>query len=60
MKAFFKRRWDNHCKRQQKRADYILLNTLSERELRDIGISRSQIQGIVYGENTDGKVTTVS
>ena len=33
---------------QQKRADYKLLQMLNDRELRDIGIGRSQIYNIVY------------
>ena len=36
---------------QQKRADYRLLQMLSERELRDLGIGRSQIHNIVYGKD---------
>ena len=40
---------------QQKRADYKLLQMLSERELRDLGIGRSQIKEIIYGEDTNGK-----
>ena len=40
---------------QQKRADYRLLQMLSERELRDLGIGRSQIKEIIYGEDTNGK-----
>ena len=40
---------------QQKRADYRLLHMLSERELRDLGIGRSQIKEIIYGEDTNGK-----
>lgn len=33
---------------QQKRADYRLLHMLSDRELRDLGIGRSQIHNIIY------------
>ena len=33
---------------QQKRADYRLLQMLSDRELRDLGIGRSQIHNIIY------------
>jgi uncharacterized protein YjiS (DUF1127 family) len=40
---------------QQKRADYRLLHMLSERELRDLGIGRSQIKEIIYGEESNGK-----
>tara|TARA_Y100001937_G_scaffold104970_1_gene145422 strand:+ start:899 stop:1063 length:165 start_codon:yes stop_codon:yes gene_type:complete len=37
---------------QQKRADYQTLMNLSERELSDLGIGRSQIREKVYGERT--------
>ena len=33
---------------QQKRADYRLLQMLSDRELRDLGIGRSQIRNVIY------------
>ena len=45
---------------QQKRADYRLLQMLSERELRDLGIGRSQIQEVIYGEESNRKATEVS
>jgi len=45
---------------QQKRADYHLLHMLSERELRDLGIGRSQIREIIYGEESNGKTAKVS
>ena len=45
---------------QQKRADYKLLQMLSERELRDLGIGRSQIKEIIYGEESNRKATEVS
>ena len=45
---------------QQKRADYRLLQMLSERELRDLGIGRSQIREIIYGEESYGKTGKVS
>lgn len=35
---------------QQKRADYWILHNLSDRELRDLGIGRSQIRELVYGD----------
>jgi len=45
---------------QQKRADYKLLQMLSERELRDLGIGRSQIKEIIYGEESNRKAAEVS
>ena len=38
---------------QQKRADYKLLQMLNDRELRDLGIGRSQIREIIYGEESN-------
>ena len=45
---------------QKKRADYLLLHMLSDRELHDIGIGRSQIKEVVYGESTDGETAKIS
>ena len=55
MLNFLKRVFKAIEKAQQKRADYRLLQMLSERELRDLGIGRSQIKEIIYGEDTNGK-----
>lgn len=55
MLNFFKRAFKAIEIAQQKRADYRLLHMLSERELRDLGIGRSQIKEIIYGEDTNGK-----
>tara|TARA_R100001463_G_scaffold21682_4_gene51979 strand:- start:390 stop:551 length:162 start_codon:yes stop_codon:yes gene_type:complete len=35
---------------QQRRADYRILQMLSDRELNDLGIGRSQIKERIYGE----------
>jgi len=35
---------------QQRRADYRILQMLSDKELNDLGIGRSQIKEKVYGE----------
>ena len=42
---------------QQKRADYKLLQMLSNRELRDLGIGRSQILEVIYDEESYGKTS---
>lgn len=55
MLNFLKRVFKAIEEAQQKRADYRLLQMLSERELRDLGIGRSQIKEIIYGEDTNGK-----
>jgi uncharacterized protein YjiS (DUF1127 family) len=55
MLNFLKRVFKAIEKAQQKRADYKILQMLSERELRDLGIGRSQIKEIIYGEDTNGK-----
>ena len=35
---------------QQRRADYWILNNMSNKELHDMGISRGEIYNRVYGE----------
>lgn len=37
---------------QQRRADYWILMNLSDRELKDLGIGRSEIRERIYGETT--------
>ena len=53
MLNLIKRAWKAIEVAQQKRADYMMLNMLSERELRDLGIGRSQIQEIIYGKESN-------
>jgi len=38
---------------QQKRADYMLLHSLSDRELRDLGISRGSIREAIERHNAN-------
>jgi len=38
---------------QQKRADYYLLMNMSDRELKDLGIGRSEIRQRLYDETTN-------
>ena len=38
---------------QQRRADYYLLMNMSDRELRDLGIGRSEIRQRLYGETAN-------
>lgn len=51
MKNILKRMWANHVIRQQKRADFRMLHMLSDRELNDLGIGRSEIRNVIYGKD---------
>ena len=53
MKNLLKKMWDNHVIRQQKRADFRMLHMLSDRELNDLGIGRSEIRNAIYGKDTN-------
>ena len=60
MLNFLKRVFKAIEEAQQKRADEKILQMLSERELRDLGIGRSQIREIIYGEESYGKTGKIS
>jgi len=53
MKKLLTKLWQNHCLRQQKRADFRMLHMLSDHELNDLGIGRSQIRNAIYGKDTN-------
>ena len=53
MKNLVKKIWQSHCLRQQKRADFRMLHMLSDRELNDLGIGRSEIRNVIYGKDTN-------
>ena len=53
MKNFLQKLRSNHCIRQQKRADFRMLHMLSDRELNDLGIGRSQIRNAIYGKDVN-------
>lgn len=48
MKKWLNALWKAIQENQQRRADYWILQNLSERELRDLGIGRSEIRNIIY------------
>lgn len=54
MKNFLQKLWANHCIRQQKRADFRMMHMMTDRELNDLGIGRSQIREAIYGEKFNG------
>jgi len=52
-KGFADRCWNAHVNRQQRRADYWILTNMSERHLRDLNISRTEIRQKIYGPNVN-------
>ncbi len=46
----FKKLLNRIQENQQRRADYWILNNMSNKELHDMGISRGEIYNRVYGE----------
>ena len=46
--TYLRKLWKRIEEAQQKRADYIMLTSFSDRELRDLGIGRSEIRGLIY------------
>jgi len=50
VKQFFKNAWRKHEVAQQKRADFRLLQMMSDKDLNDIGIGRADIRRVIYAE----------
>jgi len=50
VKQFFKNAWKKHEVAQQKRADFRLLQMMSDKDLSDIGIGRADIRRVIYAE----------
>ena len=48
LKAWGKKAWKAHEARMQQRADYWILRNMSDYDLKDIGITRGEIQSLVY------------
>lgn len=44
---FLRKLWVAFEAYQQRRADYLILTSLSDRELRDLGIGRSEIRRVL-------------
>ena len=53
MKNLIIKMWDAHVIRQQKRADFRMLNMLDDKQLNDLGIGRSQIRNVIYGKDAN-------
>ena len=50
VKQFFKNAWKKHEVAQQRRADFRLLQMMSDKDLNDIGIGRGDIRRVIYAE----------
>ena len=49
IKAWAKKALLNFQEKQQRRADWYILQNMSEKELKDIGLSKGDITRIIYG-----------
>ena len=50
VKQFFKNAWKKHEVAQQRRAEFRMLQMMSDKDLNDIGIGRGDIRRIIYAE----------
>ena len=50
VKQFFKNAWKTHEIAQQRRADFRLLQMMSDKDLNDIGIGRGDIRRVIYAD----------
>ena len=53
VKKFASRAWGLHVERQQRRADYWLLQNMSTKDLCDIGITPGEIRQRIYGPKSN-------
>ena len=49
VKQFFRDAWKKHEIAQQKRADFRILQMMSDKDLNDIGLGRGDIRRVIYG-----------
>ena len=50
VRQFFKNAWRKHEIAQQKRAEFRMLQMMSDRDLNDIGIGRGDIRRVIYAD----------
>jgi len=50
IKDWIKASWEAFEEHQQRRADYMVMMAMPDRELKDIGITRSEIQERISGK----------
>jgi uncharacterized protein YjiS (DUF1127 family) len=54
--GFLKREWTAYLTRRAKRATVRILSDLDDATLRDIGLSRSEVESVTYGTPGDRRV----
>jgi uncharacterized protein YjiS (DUF1127 family) len=54
--GFLKREWTAYLTRRARRATVRILRNLDDATLRDIGLSRSEVESVVYGTPGDRRV----
>ena len=52
-----RRAWAGYWTRRAKRATVLVLRSLDSRTLKDIGLHRSEIESVVYGQNEDDRAS---
>ena len=57
VKQFFKNAWKKHEIAQQRRADFRILQMMTDKDLNDIGIGRGDIRRIIYAEEENNQKT---
>ena len=50
VRQFFKNAWRKHEIAQQNRADFRILQMMSDKDLNDIGIGRGDIRRVIYAD----------
>jgi len=50
VRQFFKNAWRKHEIAQQKRAEFRMLQMMSDKDLNDIGIGRGDIRRVIYAD----------
>jgi len=56
--AAIKRWWDSHIALRVERAAIAQLESMSDRDLKDIGLTRSEITGAVRGESARDRLSS--
>ena len=49
--------WAGYWTRKAERATVLILRSLDSRTLKDIGLHRSEIESVVYGQNGDNRTS---